>query len=153
VTVMPGPLPTLAEAGDVIPWPVSLGVAGVCIFALVSLLVWVAKKIGSGQWQPAPTVDKAIELATQGYEKTIAQLNLAYANMVAEKDAQIEGERLAKNEYREIAEVADQGRSRAMGMVEKAVEVNRMQDLAYRVLAQKIDVGLDGGAARQEVGP
>jgi hypothetical protein len=128
----------------------SLGVAGVCIVALVSILIWVTKRIGSGQWQPKVTVDTAIELATQGYEKTIAQLNLAYSNMVAEKNAQIEGERLAKNEYRDIAELADQGRSRAMGMVEKAVEVNRMQDLAYRVLAQRIDVAPAPAAPGQE---
>jgi hypothetical protein len=37
------------------PWPVSLGIAGICLVALISLLVYVTKKIGNGEWIPRST--------------------------------------------------------------------------------------------------
>lgn len=51
-----------------IPWPVSLGLAGVSIAALVSILVWLIRRQASGEWYTSAQVTKLLDEK----DKTIA---------------------------------------------------------------------------------
>lgn len=132
----------------------SLGVAGVCIAGLISVLVWVTKKIGSGDWVPAPQVDRAILLAKEGHETAIATLKDAYDRMAAEKDKQIEGERLAKNEWHDAQAASEAGRVAATDVARKAVESNEWADRFYAIAAHPVAKTPNAGDdVRQEAAP
>lgn len=109
---------------EAFPWPVSLGIAGLCLSGLIWTLIWVVKKVGTGEWVPKPTVERAIQ----------------------DKVDMLEAERLAKEEWRSAAEASEQGRIEALDIARSAIESNKLVDYFFNEMLPKVPQKGDTGS-------
>lgn len=95
---------------EAFPWPVSLGIAGVAVAALITTIVFYSRKIANGEWVPRVQSEKA------------------YDDMVVLKDAAIAGERQRADEWKAAAAASEAGRIEALATAKTAVESNKLLD-------------------------
>lgn len=115
------------------PMPVSLGVAGISLTALLSFFVWQNKMISSGKWVPGVQV-----------EARLAEKDSAYDNMVVVKDAQHKTDVELVQEYRTTISTVQERATLLEGLLEKSIEANKLTDHFYTAFMPKRDsVGYD----------
>ena len=114
-------------SGDPFPWPVSLGISGISLGALISFFVWQNKQISNGRWVPGDQV-----------RDRLAEKDAAYNAMVVVKDAQIVAAQGAAGEWRQAAITSEEGRGKALDIAHKAVESNKLSDHFYESFMPKL---------------
>jgi len=115
-----------ASADGVFPLPVSLGISGISLGALLSFFVWQNKNISSGKWVPGVQVTDRL-----------ADKDRAYDDMVDVKDAQHEIDAELLREYRVTIVMMQESKTLLQDLLKKSIDANKLTDHFYATFMPK----------------